>query len=81
MRLHDVDLPQPIIDAQKRGELVLFAGAGVSIDPPSNYPNFADLASELGGAALPKNEHELIDRYLGRLAQFFTSLHRYSKRP
>jgi hypothetical protein len=41
MRLHEVDLPQPIIDAQKRGKLVLFAGAGVSLDAPSNYPNFA----------------------------------------
>ena len=43
---HDVDLPQAMIDAQKRGELVLFAGAGVSIDAPSNYPNFLDLATE-----------------------------------
>lgn len=50
MRLHDVDLPQPIIDAQKRGKFVLFAGAGVSIDAPSNYPNFVDLATEIGAA-------------------------------
>src|SRR6266567_8355636 len=28
MRLNDVELPQPIIEAQKRGKLVLFAGAG-----------------------------------------------------
>ncbi|MFZ0543343.1 MAG: hypothetical protein WA416_05770 [Candidatus Sulfotelmatobacter sp.] len=55
MRLHDVDLPQAVIDAQKRGELVLFAGAGVSIDPPSNYPNFLDLATELGGIAYTKH--------------------------
>jgi hypothetical protein len=75
MRLHDVDLPQAVIDAQKRGELVLFAGAGVSIDPPSNYPNFLDLATELGGVAYPIREHELIDRYLGRLAEHSIAVH------
>lgn len=67
MRFHEVDLPQVVIDAQKRGTLVLFAGAGVSMDAPSSYPNFLDLATELGGTACPIEEHELIDRYLGRL--------------
>lgn len=67
MRLHEVDLPQAVIDAQKQGELVLFAGAGVSIDTPSNYPNFRDLATELGGTTYPIKNHELVDRYLGRL--------------
>ncbi len=75
MRLHDVDLPQEVIDAQKRGELVLFAGAGVSIDAPSNYPNFADLANELGGTAFPIRDHELIDRYLGRLEEHGIAVH------
>jgi hypothetical protein len=65
MRLNDVDFPQRIIDAQKRGKLVLFAGAGVSIDAPSNYPNFVDLAAEIGGPDFPRNENELIDRYFG----------------
>jgi len=68
MRFHDVDLPQVVIDAQKRGGLVLFAGAGVSIDAPSKYPNFRDLARELGGPAYPTDEDkEPPDRYLGRL--------------
>jgi len=67
MRFHEVNLPQVVIDAEKRGKLVLFAGAGVSIDAPSSYPNFLDLAKELGGTAYPIEEHELIDRYLGRL--------------
>ena len=69
MRLHDIDLPQAVIDAQKRGELVVFAGAGVSIDEPSNYPNFRDLATELGGTTYPIRDNELIDRYLGRLVE------------
>lgn len=69
MRFHEVDLPQVVIDAQKRGTLVLFAGAGVSMDAPSSYPNFLNLATELGGTAYPIEEHELIDRYLGRLVE------------
>src|SRR5580698_8363921 len=69
MRFDDVDLPQVVIDAQKRGELVLFAGAGVSMDAPSSYPNFRNLATELGGTAYPIEDHELIDRYLGRLVE------------
>lgn len=75
MRLGDVDFPQPIIDARKRGKLVIFAGAGVSIDAPSNYPNFVDLATEIGGPDFPRNEHELIDRYLGRLEQQGRTVH------
>ncbi len=69
MLFHEVDLPQVVIDAQKRGTLVLFAGAGVSMDAPSSYPNFLNLATELGGTASPIEEHELIDRYLGRLVE------------
>lgn len=69
MRFNEVDLPQVVIDAQKWGELVLFAGAGVSMDAPSNYPNFRNLAMELGGTAYPVEDHELVDRYLGRLVE------------
>jgi len=75
MRFHDVDLPQVVIDAQKRGELALFAGAGVSMDAPSSYPNFLDLATELGGTAYAIEEHELIDRYLGRLVEKGIPIH------
>jgi NAD-dependent SIR2 family protein deacetylase len=75
MRFQGVDLPQAVIEAQRRGELVIFAGAGVSMDAPSNYPNFRDLATELGGAAYPIGEHELIDRYLGRLVEHNIAVH------
>src|SRR5438046_1792432 len=69
MRLHGVDFPQSIIDAQKNGKLVIFAGAGVSMDAPSNYPNFEQLATEMGGATHPMLAGEPIDRYLGRLVE------------
>jgi NAD-dependent SIR2 family protein deacetylase len=79
MRFRDVDLPQVVIDAQKRGDLVLFAGAGVSMDAPSNYPNFLDLATELGGTAYPKEKDELTDRYLGRLVEKEIPVHQRVK--
>lgn len=79
MRFHEVDLPQVVIDAQKRGTLVLFAGAGVSMDAPSSYPNFLDLATELGGTAYLKEKEELIDRYLGRLVEKGITVHQQVK--
>jgi len=75
MHFYDVDLPQTVIDAQKRCELVLFAGAGVSIGAPSDYPNFRDLAAELGARTHPIRDHELIDRYLGRLVECGIPVH------
>jgi hypothetical protein len=44
MHFKGVDFRDDLIDAQKKGKLVIFAGAGVSLSPPSNHPNFKDLA-------------------------------------
>ena len=45
------------------------------MDAPSSYPNFLNLATELGGTASPTEEHELIDRYLGRLVEKGITVH------
>jgi hypothetical protein len=55
---------------------VIFAGAGVSIDPPSNYPSFEDLATRIGGGVHPRLPDEAIDRYLGRLGNIGITVHR-----
>jgi len=50
------------------GDLVVFAGAGVSCPAPSSLPLFAELARKIGGSSsitMEKDEPE--DRYLGRL--------------
>lgn len=47
MCFREVDLPQAVMDAQERGELVFFAGAGVSIK--SDAPQ---LPSEVSGNML-----------------------------
>jgi hypothetical protein len=41
----DVNRPNTLLAAQLRGELVIFAGAGVSVDAPSGLPLFDKLAA------------------------------------
>ncbi|MCU1253826.1 MAG: hypothetical protein JWM83_125 [Candidatus Angelobacter sp.] len=67
MHIQDVDLPGTLVEAQKNGLLVVFAGAGVSIPPPSNYPNFDDLAIDVAKGSLIREDKEPVDRFLGRL--------------
>lgn len=69
MRLRDVDLPEELITAQNEGDLVVFAGSGVSFDPPSNLPDFKGLARQVRGPTdLEMRDGESPDVFLGRLA-------------
>jgi hypothetical protein len=65
MRIREVDFPKPLLDAQRSGNLVVFAGAGVSIPAPSNYPNFDRLAEEVAAGVLTREPDEPVDRFLG----------------
>ncbi len=68
MRIGAVDFPEPLLAAQRNGSLVIFAGAGVSVPPPSNYPDLNNLARKLAdGAPVRREQGEPIDRFLGRL--------------
>lgn len=61
-------LPDDLERARNTGELVVFAGAGVSMGAPANLPSFRDLAIEIAGQSIafqPEDEQAL-DRYLGR---------------
>jgi len=75
MRIREVDFPAEILDAQRANTLGIFAGAGVSMDPPSNYPDFNVLASRIGGSVHPRPQDEAIDRYLGRLVEIGVTVH------
>lgn len=69
MRLRDVDLPEELITAQNEGDLVVFAGSGVSFDPPSNLPDFEGLARQVRGPKdIAMRDGESPDVFLGRLA-------------
>ncbi|MFV8167342.1 DUF4020 domain-containing protein [Mycobacterium sp. 134] len=68
----EVEIPDDLVEAQQKGELVLFVGAGASIGPPSNLPGFWHLAeiirdeSELG-EAIGKLDGQALDEVLGRI--------------
>jgi hypothetical protein len=84
MRFGSIEIPKPLYDAQKAGELVVFAGAGVSIPQPSNYPNFDDLADQIADGTLVRegtsSDREPVDRFLGRLFDRGTKVHEIAKR-
>jgi hypothetical protein len=75
MRIRDVDFPQSLLDAQQRGSLVIFAGAGVSMPPPSDYPDFDRLAEQVADGVLTRKDREPIDRFLGQLAARKVDVH------
>jgi hypothetical protein len=80
MHLQDVDLPDSLLEAQESGSLVIFAGAGVSIPAPSNYPNFDRLAEAISGGALLPQENEPVDRFLGRLVKHGVHVHELARK-
>jgi SIR2-like domain len=72
MRLTEfLNLPDELLDASLAGELVVFAGAGVSMGAPARLPSFKGLAEQIGRLsheAMP-GASEPLDVYLGRLEQ------------
>ena len=47
VRLGDIDIPDRLLDASSDKRLVIFAGAGVSMPPPSSLPDFEGLIREI----------------------------------
>ena len=64
----DVDIPEGLLTAQRDGCLVIFAGAGVSMGPPSNLPGFSDFAKRIASGVLTPAKNEAFDVFLGRVA-------------
>lgn len=68
-KLGPLQIDDQILDAIRDDRLVIFAGAGISMGPPANLPNFSNLASVIAaGSDIKCAENEPIDRFLGRLA-------------
>lgn len=69
----DVDLPQPIVDAHTAGRLVFFIGAGASMDPPANLPNFRGLVRDLAHLAKVHfdEDRDDFDTFLGEMPENF----------
>jgi len=68
----DVKLPDEIRIALEEGRLVIFAGAGVSMPPPSSLPSFNGLAAEICGVPVEKGKE---DKALGKAARNGTLVH------
>lgn len=75
MRIGKIDIPKEVIDAQACGKLVIFAGAGVSMPPPSNYPDFKELAKDIAAGTIVPRDMEPIDQFLGRLEKRGVKVH------
>ena len=66
----DVNIPEALLAAQREDRLVIFAGAGVSVDPPSSLPLFRALARRIGsdaGVTASEKDLDAPDRFLGDL--------------
>lgn len=78
MLIRNVDIPEPLIEAHREGKLVIFVGAGASIGPDSNLPDFRTLARDVASdAEVEFDEKELSrpDLLLGRLADRDVDVH------
>jgi hypothetical protein len=73
-----IDFDQRIIDAIRNDKLVVFAGAGVSIGPPSNLGSFKDLV-ECVANGTGFDPIEPYDRFLGVLNHRKVMVHELTK--
>ncbi len=70
------NFPKPLLNALRDGELVVFAGAGVSMGEPAYLPSFKDLANKIAeGTGKTLQDREPIDRFLGQLQHDGVNVH------
>jgi hypothetical protein len=73
-----VRLPDQIRIALEEGRLVIFAGAGISVPPPSNLPSFNGLACQICSlTSVPPGKE---DQVLGKMARNGTDVHAVAAR-
>ena len=76
MKIEGIEFPEPMCAALRNGQLVIFAGAGVSMGEPACLPSFDDLAKSVAdGTEFALESHEPIDRFLGRLKHHRVDVH------
>lgn len=68
MKIEGIDFPRALISAIRDRELVVFAGAGVSMGEPAGLPSFVKLANRVAEhTGQSRRSDEPIDAFLGRL--------------
>lgn len=68
-------VPEALLIAQQEGRLVVFAGAGVSMEPPAKLPSFGKLTELIARRALRPNERLKLDHLLGELQEEGRDVH------
>ena len=81
MRIGGVDFPEALLNALRDRRLVVFAGAGVSMGPPANLPDFRELTRQVAeGTGCSIGEYEPEDRFLGRVKATGPKVHQIAAR-
>jgi len=76
MKIGGIQFPEPLLAALRGHNLVIFAGAGVSMADPANLPSFRRLAQLISaGTGETMEEGEPEDRFLGRLQHRQVDVH------
>ena len=76
MRIGSVDFPESLLNALRGGQLVVFAGAGVSMGAPARLPSFRKLAEKVAeGTGKSITASETDDQFLGRLKEDGVRVH------
>ena len=76
MKIIGIEFPERLCTALRDGELVVFAGAGVSMGEPANLPNFRCLAAMIAeGTGQSLQNSEPVDRFLGKLKHQGVDVH------
>lgn len=72
-----LNIPDELFAAQEEGLLVVFAGAGVSMDPPSELPSFPGLVKRIAEKVgkPPPAPGEALDNVLGRFVREGVRVH------
>lgn len=83
MRIGELEIPSTLIDYHKRGKLVVFTGAGISMPPPSNLPNFLGLTELIAREkeiTLTQDDKSHLDRFLGKQEQDGFAVREHTRR-
>ena len=81
MKISDIEFPAEVLAALRDGQLVVFAGAGVSTGTPASLLRFRDLAESVAqGTGHAPVEHEPDDVFLGRLHHQGVDVHERAAR-
>lgn len=75
MRIQGIEIPDELTEAIEEDRLVVFAGAGVSMQPPDPLPDFTDLVEGItqivrpNQPAIPRVGNERYESYLARIGE------------